>query len=65
MNRPSPRKDSILLVLSRDRNDEIHIGDDIKIVVIQTGNKIKLGIQAPKTIRITRPDAIKQERKAA
>ncbi len=54
-----------MLVLTRDLSQEIHIGDDIKIVVVATGNKIKLGIEAPKHIPIKRPDAIKQEKKAA
>lgn len=48
-----------MLVLSRRRSEQIHIGDDITITVvrIQDGN-VRLGIDAPKHIRITRPDAI-------
>lgn len=44
-----------MLVLTRKRNEEIYIGDNIKIKVIRTGaNTVKIGIDAPETVRILR-----------
>lgn len=44
-----------MLVLSRKSNQEIMIGDDIQITVLQVkGNTIRLGIQAPSDVRIMR-----------
>ena len=44
-----------MLVLSRKLNEEITIGDDIKVTVLQIkGNSIRLGIEAPKNVRIIR-----------
>ena len=44
-----------MLVLSRKTGEKIHIGDNITITVTQTaGNRIKLGIEAPKSVSIMR-----------
>ena len=44
-----------MLVLSRKINEEIVIGENVKITVLQIkGNSIRLGIDAPKDIRIVR-----------
>lgn len=44
-----------MLVLSRKVNQTIHIGDNITIVVSHIhGNRVSLGIQAPKNVRILR-----------
>ncbi len=45
-----------MLILSRNRDEEIQIGDDIFIKVTRIGeNSVKLGIIAPKNMRIARP----------
>ncbi len=45
-----------MLILSRNRDEEIQIGDDIFIKVISHGDgKVRLGIIAPKNLRIARP----------
>ena len=50
-----------MLVLSRGEDEEIMIGDDIKIVITgyyRQGNKIKarIGIEAPKNIAVHRKE---------
>ena len=54
-----------MLVLSRKKNESIVINDDISIVVVEIrGDKVRLGIEAPKEIPVHRRevyDAIKQE----
>lgn len=43
------------LLLSRRESEVINIGSDIEIVVHRiTGNRVKLGIKAPKDARIRR-----------
>lgn len=59
-----------MLVLSRQRDETIMIGDDIQITVVDIrGDKVRLGITAPTQISVHRKevyDAIQQEnRKAA
>lgn len=54
-----------MLVLSRTLSEVIRIGDDIKIVVIEVrGDKVRLGIDAPRTTPVHREEiyeAIKRE----
>ncbi len=46
-----------MLVLSRKRNEDISIGDDITITVVAIrGDTVRLGITAPKEMPVTRPD---------
>lgn len=53
-----------MLVLSRKKNESIVINDDISIVVVEIhGDKVRLGVEAPKEIPVHRRevyDAIKQ-----
>lgn len=47
-----------MLVLSRKKDEALQIGDDIKITVCHVGNgKVRIGIDAPKELNITRCDA--------
>ncbi len=54
-----------MLVLSRQRDETIMIGDEIEITVVDIrGDKVRLGIQAPRTIQVHRKEvyeAIKAE----
>ena len=44
-----------MLVLQRKDSEVITIGDDIRIVVVEIrGDKVRLGIQAPKHIAVHR-----------
>lgn len=44
-----------MLVLSRKKNESIVIGTDIEIVVVEVrGDKVRLGVQAPKDVPIHR-----------
>jgi carbon storage regulator len=58
-----------MLVLSRQRDETIVIGDDIEITVVDIrGDKVRLGITAPKEISVHRKevyDAIRREGRAA
>jgi carbon storage regulator len=44
-----------MLVLSRKKNESIVINDDITIVVVEIrGDKVRLGVEAPKEIPVHR-----------
>jgi carbon storage regulator len=58
-----------MLVLSRQRDETIMIGDDIEVTVVDIrGDKVRLGISAPKEISVHRKEvyeAIKRENRDA
>ena len=58
-----------MLVLSRQRDETIMIGDDIEITVVDIrGDKVRLGINAPKSVQVHRKEvylAIKRENEQA
>ena len=44
-----------MLVLSRKKNEQIHLGDDITVTVVDIrGDKVRLGITAPRDVSIHR-----------
>ncbi len=46
-----------MLVLTRKLDESIQIGDDIKITVLRIkGNTIRLGIEAPRDVRVVRSE---------
>ena len=58
-----------MLVLSRQRDQTIMIGDDVEITIVDIrGDKVRLGITAPRHIQVHRKevyDAIKRENEEA
>jgi carbon storage regulator len=51
-----------MLVLSRKSDQEIRIGDDIRLTVLKVkGNTVRIGIEAPSEVRIMRGELIGQE----
>jgi len=55
-----------MLVLSRQKDESIVIGDDVEITIVDIrGNKVRLGITAPKDIPVHRREvyeAIQREK---
>jgi carbon storage regulator len=46
-----------LLILTRKVGESIAIGDEIKITVVSTkGGQVRIGIDAPKTVAISRTE---------
>jgi carbon storage regulator len=49
-----------MLVLSRQRDESIMIGDTIKITIVQIkGDKVRIGIEAPRDIEVHREEVYK------
>ncbi len=55
-----------MLVLSRQRDESIMIGDEVEVTIVDVrGDKVRLGITAPKSIPVHRReiyDAIQREK---
>lgn len=58
-----------MLILSRKTDQQIKIGDDITLTIIEVrGEQVKIGIDAPKSVKVFREEvfsAIKNENNAA
>ncbi|MCG8478173.1 MAG: carbon storage regulator CsrA [Spirochaetales bacterium] len=58
-----------MLILSRKVDERIVIGDDIEVSVVEIrGDQVKLGIVAPRSVKVYRRevfDAIQEENRAA
>jgi carbon storage regulator len=58
-----------MLVLSRHRDESIMIGDDVVVTIVDIrGDKVRLGIEAPKSIPVHRQEvyeAIQRENQQA
>src|SRR2546426_73976 len=67
--RLADRKEPRMLVLSRQRDETIMIGDDVEITIVDIrGDKVRIGITAPAHIPVHRKEvyeAIKAENRAA
>lgn len=58
-----------MLVLSRQKDESIMIGDDVEVTIVDVrGDKVRLGITAPKEVPVHRKEvyeAIQREKKEA
>lgn len=54
-----------MLVLSRKQGESIRIGDNIEITIVRVaGNRIRIGITAPKEVPVTRPNDLSAQSRA-
>jgi carbon storage regulator len=60
------KKESKMLVLSRQRDESIMIGDEVEVTIVDVrGDKVRLGINAPRRIAVHRKEiyeAIQREK---
>ncbi len=58
-----------MLILARKHNEKIMIGDDVEVSVVEIkGDQVKLGISAPRDVKVYRAEvyeAIQEENRAA
>ncbi len=55
-----------MLVLTRKLDEAIQIGDDIKITILRVkGNTVRIGIEAPREVRVVRDELDREEAQAA
>ncbi|TWT31517.1 carbon storage regulator [Blastopirellula retiformator] len=55
-----------MLVLTRKQQEKIQIGDDVVITILKVkGNSIRVGIEAPKDVRVVRGELPKTETEVA
>jgi carbon storage regulator len=53
-----------MLVLSRHVNEKIQIGDDVTLMVVAIrGDKVSLGIEAPKDVPVHRGEVLEELRR--
>ena len=46
-----------MLVLSRQKDESIMVGDDVEIMIVDVkGDKVRLGIRAPRSIAVHRKE---------
>ncbi len=54
-----------MLILSRKAGESLHLGDDIRIIVLKVqGNQVKLGLEVPENLTVYREEVylrIKEE----
>ena len=68
LDKTSRQKELEMLVLSRQKDESIMIGDNVEITIVDVrGDKVRLGITAPKEIPVHRREvyeAIQREKSA-
>ncbi|GHT24297.1 hypothetical protein FACS189419_09160 [Planctomycetales bacterium] len=52
-----------MLVLTRKENEKILIGNDIVITIVRTGDRVRLGIEAPSTMTVLRAELAEKDAK--
>jgi len=51
-----------MLVLTRKQGEKIYIGDDIVITVVRTGDRVRIGIDAPPEVKILREELVQDSK---
>ena len=52
-----------MLVITRKNGEELHIGENIRVTVIETAkDRVKIGIEAPSNVRIIRSELFDTEK---
>ncbi len=55
-----------MLVLTRNRSQQVLIGDDIIVTIVEARNgKVRIGIDAPQDVLILRPEVLAKQREQA
>jgi len=47
-----------MLVLSRKQGESIRIGDNITVHIVKTGDKVRIGIDAPRNVNVVRSELV-------
>jgi carbon storage regulator len=50
-----------MLVITRREGESIFIGDEIEIVILETGSAVRVGINAPPEVNVVRTELIPPE----
>jgi carbon storage regulator len=50
-----------MLVFTRRSGESFFIGDDIEVVILETGSQVRIGINAPREVEIVRTELIPPE----
>jgi carbon storage regulator len=54
---PGDETEGTMLLLTRKLGENIRIGDDVKITIVEVkGNHVKLGIEAPPSVKVHREE---------
>jgi len=54
-------KEKGMLILTRNVNEKIMVGDDVEITVLSvTGGQVRLGVEAPKDVPVHREEIYQQ-----
>jgi carbon storage regulator len=54
-----------MLVLSRKQNERIRVGDSVVVTVVRvSGDKVRIGIEAPANVRVLRDELDEESRGA-
>lgn len=47
-----------MLIITRREGESFFIGDDVEVVILQTGAQVRIGINAPREIDVLRTELI-------
>jgi len=47
-----------MLVLSRKEGERIRVGDNIVVTIVRAGKEVRVGIEAPKDVKILREELV-------